>query len=406
MGHGGCRWRDPGVAAVRGAGPVQDGFGVYRHGTLAKPETHRLLYHRDGKTATVSCFLTGSGILSIRTNGKPDAAITVAPGGAPQPDEYTMILLAVIPMTLHPEARTAASIGLGSGVTSHTLLCNPGIRRLDTVEIEAGIVEAANRFRPRVERVYADPRSGIHVEDAKTFFSAHDRKYDLIVSEPSNPWVSGVAGLFSGEFYRLVRGRLNEDGLFVQWLQLYEIDLDLVVSVLKAVSANFPDYAVYATNRGDVMIVARRNGPLPAPDYAVRNVPEIAAALRRIQVSGTRTSRSGRSAPGDSMRDSWSRSPSAPTPITIPFSTRMPPGPRFLGASAQALMDFPHVPLPVMEMLDGSGPGRGSTEVTPSVHLRKSQENVCGHGDCGTISARGKRRTWMRRRSFGRKRSC
>ena len=360
--------------------PYKMGSGVYRQGTLSNPDTHRLLYHKDGKTATVSCFLNSSGTLSIRTNGKPDAAISVRAGMASQPDEYTMILLAVIPMTLHPQARTAASIGLGSGLTSHTLLGNPGIRRLDTVEIEAGMVEAANLFRPRVERVYTDPRSGIHIDDAKTFFSTYDRKYDLIVSEPSNPWVSGVAGLFSGEFYRLIRGRLNEDGLFVQWLQLYEIDLDLVVSVLKAVSANFSDYAIYAANRGDVMIVARKNGMLPAPEYTVRKNPEIAAALRRIQVFwdqdiavrkiGTKRFL------GKFLESFPIRANSDYHPVLDQNAARA----RFLGASAQMLMDLPHLPLPAMEILDGSGSGRGVTEVTPSVHFQKSQESVTAMG--------------------------
>src|SRR6185369_10337123 len=189
-------------------------------------------------------------------------------------------------MSLNPRAVTAAAIGLGSGLTSQTLLSNPRLQQVDTVEIEKGMIEGANNFRPRVESVFSDSRSKIRIDDAKTFFSTHNKKYDLIVSEPSNPWVSGVAGLFSGEFYRLIRRHMNDDALFVQWIQLYEINVDLVVSVLKAISANFSDYAVYASNNVDIMVIARKSGQLTAPDAGVLRIPAIADALKKIHVEG------------------------------------------------------------------------------------------------------------------------
>jgi spermidine synthase len=107
-------------------------------------------------------------------------------------------------MAFHERARTAANIGLGSGLTTHVLLTNPNLQAVDTVEIEPAVVEGAKAFGKRVERVYKDPRSHIHIEDAKTFFYNRKEKYDLIVSEPSNPWVSGVSGRFSNDssFYK------------------------------------------------------------------------------------------------------------------------------------------------------------------------------------------------------------
>ena len=210
----------------------------------------------------------------------------MAPGSEASPDESTMVLLAAIPMSLHPRAETAAAIGLGSGLTTHTLLANPRLRQVDTVEIEKGMIEGANKFRPRVESAFSDPRSRISNDDAKTFFSTYNKKYDLIVSEPSNPWVSGVAGLFSAEFYRVIGRHMNDDALFVQWLQLYEINADLVVSVLKAISANFSDFAVYASNNSDIMVIARKKGQLPAPDADVLKIPAIAGALKAIHVEG------------------------------------------------------------------------------------------------------------------------
>jgi spermidine synthase len=125
--------------------------------------------------------------MSIRTNGKSDASIMMTKYLESTVDESTMILIAVIPMALNPQAQDAATIGMGSGLTTHTLLCNPHMREVDTVEIEQGMVEAANNFRPSVELAYTDPRSKIYIDDAKTFFSTYNKKYDLILSEPSNP---------------------------------------------------------------------------------------------------------------------------------------------------------------------------------------------------------------------------
>ena len=113
---------------------------------------------------------------------------------------------------------------------------------------------SARAFRPRNERVYADPRSRIVIEDAKGFFAAHRAKYDIIVSEPSNPWVSGVAGLFSAEFYAMIKRHLNEGGVMAQWLHLYELAPELVVSVIKAMGSQFGGYAVYAVGPSDIVV--------------------------------------------------------------------------------------------------------------------------------------------------------
>ena len=90
------------------------------------------------------------------------------------------------------------------------------------------MVEAARKgFGPRIGNVFEDPRSHIVYEDAKTFFASAREPYDLIVSEPSNPWVSGVATLFSDEFYGRIMHYLPPDGYFVQWMQVYETNIEV-----------------------------------------------------------------------------------------------------------------------------------------------------------------------------------
>ncbi len=240
------------VSALTPTSALRMASGVYRTGELL-PDTTEVLYAADGRTASVA--LTREGPLwSLRTNGKPDAALRM--DDTPAFDEPTMVLLGALPMLLHPDARQVANVGLGSGLTTHTVLADPRVERVDTVEIEPAMIEAARLFGDRVSRTFADPRSVLHVADARTIFAARGGRYDVLVSEPSNPWVSGVAGLFSKEHYARSREWVAPGGLFVQWLQAYEIDERLLASVLAALSLSYPAWEVWAANGGDLIVVA------------------------------------------------------------------------------------------------------------------------------------------------------
>jgi hypothetical protein len=103
------------------------------------------------------------------------------------------------------------------------------------------------------------------------------------MSEPSNPWVSGVAGLFTDEFYARVKQYLNEGGVFGQWLHLYEIDDDLVAYVLSAIHRNFPSYEIFFTSSVDVLIVATPDASLRQPDWSIVSYPEISEDLTRFR---------------------------------------------------------------------------------------------------------------------------
>jgi hypothetical protein len=197
-----------------------------------------------------------------------------------------MGLAGVVPLMLHDAPRRVANIGLGSGVTSNMILTDPRVTHLDTIEIEPKVVELAKAFDPLNRRVYTDPRSAIRIEDAKSFFAANGQKYDLIVSEPSNPWVSGVAGLFSVEFYRHVARYLNADGLFAQWLQLYETDPERIASVLKAMGAAFDDYLVAVLDSGDMLLVGKPHGKVVMPPLGFAKLsPDTRSALRHVDIA-------------------------------------------------------------------------------------------------------------------------
>lgn len=258
--------------------PVRMSSGVFLHGKI---KTDReLLYHADGCTATID-VVQHDDYKMIITNGKVDAAIS---DGYLSKDEPTMTLLAALPLAMHPYAQRVAVIGMGSGMTTHTALGSSNIERLDTIEIEPAMVAGAHLFGERVERAFTDPRSYIHIEDARAFFTQRNSRYDIIISEPSNPWVSGVAGLFSKEFYQHASRHLQDDGLFVQWLHIYSIDVDLVSSVMKALSQNFGDYAIYALNSTDLAIIATKSDSLPPPQSIIFEMPLLNQDLAYIGI--------------------------------------------------------------------------------------------------------------------------
>src|SRR5207302_367287 len=144
----------------------------------------------------------------------------------------------------------------GSGMTTHHLLASPDIRHLVTIEIEPLMIEGARLFYPANRREFDDPRASFVIDDARSYFAASGSRFDLIVSEPSNPWVSGVSGLFTSQFYGRVRSQLAPNGIFVQWMHLYELDDDLVLSVIAALASQFPSYAIFQTSDKDISIVA------------------------------------------------------------------------------------------------------------------------------------------------------
>ncbi len=247
--------------------PMTVASGVYRHGKSVLNAGDQVPYYRDGKTASVAVLLSPSGTVSISTNGKTDAAVQMRDDRPPTADEPTMVLLAGLPLSLHDAPKNVGVIGFGSGMTTHTILGDSRVERVDTIEIEPAMVEGAKAFGPRVERAYQDKRSHIVIDDAKAYFSGQSRKYDVLVSEPSNPWISGVGSLFSQEFYKFVPRYLNDDGIFVQWIQLYEIDDALLASVLNSLTPAFEDYAAWFGAQNDLIIIAKPKGRIKDVDW-------------------------------------------------------------------------------------------------------------------------------------------
>ena len=266
--------------------------GVYRYGRVPPVGSRNVVFYRDGRTATVSVRKGSDGGYSLATNGKPDASITplwftkvtdTTTIVRLDYDESTQVLLPLMTLAHMPGATQGAVIGNGSGMSSHLLLGSPTLQRLVTIDIEPEMINGSHTFYPVNRRVFDDPRSQFVHDDARSYFAGSNRKFDLILSEPSNPWVSGVSGLFTDEFYRRVRSYLTPDGVFGQWLHLYEIDDALVLSVIRAVHRNFPSYEIFRTADVDILIVASNRPTLPVPDWSVFSLPLITSDLAHFR---------------------------------------------------------------------------------------------------------------------------
>ena len=265
--------------------------GVFRRGSPPVADS-LVVFYRDGRTATVSAVQAPDLTMTwLATNGKPDASVTIE-WFVPCPDVRhrvplsrdgaTQTVVSLVSLAHAPGARNVAVIGHGSGISTHHMLADTAIERLETIEIEPRMIEGARIFYPLNRRAWDDPRSVRVIDDARSWFAAGGRRYDLIMSEPSNPWVSGVSGLFTLEFYQGIRRHLTDRGVFVQWLHLYEMDDELVAGVLAALHRVFPSYEIFFTTGTDILIVAGTAERLPDPDWSVLSLPGIQQDLCRF----------------------------------------------------------------------------------------------------------------------------
>ncbi len=227
-----------------------------------------LLYYHDGIATTVSVE-KWSRTVALKNNGKVDAS-----NGD---DMSTQIMVGLMPLVFwqaaHPDAPRqprAAVVGFGSGVTIGAVTQFP-MAHADVVELEPAVVEAGARyFGPWNHHPEQDPRVRVIIGDGRNFLTQASDKYDVIVSEPSNPWITGVSNLFTVDYWRLARGRLADDGVFCQWAQLYEMSSKNIKVILKSFAEVFPYTYVFSAEdlSSDVILVAT-NHPLPLDVHAL-----------------------------------------------------------------------------------------------------------------------------------------
>jgi spermidine synthase len=217
--------------------------------------SHQLLMFTEGRTATVS-VRRDWGITSVAINGRTNAS-----DGDDMP---TQILLGQLGILVAPRLEHALVVGFATGVTPGAVLQSP-IQSVDCVEIEPAAVTSSAFFNHVNNRPLSDPRLHLITDDARNYLRVNPGRYDLIVSEPSHPWVPGVANLFTREFFALGRERLKADGVFVQWLQIYQLSTESLRSVLATFHEVFPHVAVFRVQgaaKGKDLILLGSRAPI------------------------------------------------------------------------------------------------------------------------------------------------
>jgi spermidine synthase len=222
-------------------------FALHRHGVGSSVPLRpgSVLFHKEGAGGTVDVRKT-VGTLALSIDGKVDAST----GG----DMLTQKLLAHLPLLLHPNPSRVAIIGLGSGVTLGAALAHP-VERADVIEISPEVVQASSLFAAENHDALSSPRARLIVGDGRTHVLLTRDRYDVVISEPSNPWMAGVAALFTREFFAGVRRILSAEGIFCQWAHTYDIsdaDLRSIAATFRSV---FPDGTIWLVGAGDLLLI-------------------------------------------------------------------------------------------------------------------------------------------------------
>jgi spermidine synthase len=244
-------------------------------------DVERLLFYKEGRLAAVAVVEVGQRRALI-INGKTDA--TTGSGE----DMAQQVLMGQLPLLFAPEAKDVCVVGYGSGVTTYAVMTHP-VRDVLTIELEGAVIEAAPFFRADAHDPLSDPRSRLLVEDAGTYLRSTPRKYDLILSEPSNLWIAGMADLFTTDFYRAARARLAPGGLFSQWVQCYQASPVTLGTVFRTLVTRFPHGQLfYVDGSADLIVLASPDRAVPVDlDLLARGFqnPKVAQNLARVGIN-------------------------------------------------------------------------------------------------------------------------
>jgi spermidine synthase len=234
----------------------------------------KLIFLEEGVNSTV-VVARREGYTSLRTDGKTEAST----GGA---DRHTQLLSAYLPLALHPHPRRVLVVGFGSGATVHAVAQFSGVERVDCVEIEPAVLEAAPYLEELNRGVYTHAKVRVILDDARNYLMATGERYDVIISEPSYLWSAGVANLFTQEFYRQARQHLEPQGLFMQWVQAYQLAPRDLRTVLRTLSTSFDQLSLWRGSYADFLLLsspAPRSFQLRTFEQEVQRNPPLRADL-------------------------------------------------------------------------------------------------------------------------------
>ncbi len=235
-------WRHRGIGVGRANLPVATRVELRKWMNAGR---RHILWEADGRESAIAINVQGGA--SFIVNGKSDGnAIADAP---------TQIMLGALGVLLHPAPEDGLVIGLGTGESAGWMAHMPMIQSVEVVELEPAVATMAEVAAPLNHNVLTHPKIRVIYNDARELLQTTVRRYDLIASEPSNPYRSGVSSLYTHEFYTAASRRLRPGGLFLQWLQAYEVDAATIGTVIATLGRTFPHIEIWQTQRSDLVLV-------------------------------------------------------------------------------------------------------------------------------------------------------
>ncbi len=237
-------WRHSGIGA--GRAPLPTTLNATRDWMHAVRRT--LILDTDGQESSIA--LISGDDLGLYVNGKSD--------GSARSDSGTQVMSGMLPAMIHPNPKKMMIIGLGTGTTSGWVAAIPTVEKVDVVELEQVVVDVGHYFGPVNHDAMKNPKHRTSVADAREMLLTSREKYDLIFSEPSNPYRAGIASLYTKEFYRSAADRLEPGGIFIQWMQMYAVDETTIQTIFATLSTTFPHIEAWTTTHGDVVLTASK----------------------------------------------------------------------------------------------------------------------------------------------------
>ncbi len=277
--EGGEGWR-----YILSSGIFREKFENYSSNWMEeRRKTTDLLFYEDAADATVSIergpSLFATNEITLRINGKADASSVG--------DMSTQVLLAQLPLMAKPDSKEVFCFGMGSGVTAGSTLGYP-IEHLTIADNCEPVLRAVKFFEPWNHGVMTNDRVRIFREDARTVLKLSTNKFDVIISEPSNPWMVGIGSVFSRDFYQLISQRMKPGGVMAQWFHIYEINDEVLNVVLRTFGSVFPNMEIWDMDGGDIVLLGS-DRPWRSGLEECKRAYELAGPRRDLEAIGLLT---------------------------------------------------------------------------------------------------------------------
>lgn len=255
-------------------GPEKPTYMPFNQWAKTVKDSFEIEFWKDGMCANVAVVKFTDNQKSLFTNGHIDASDGVT-------DMATQVSLPTFPLLLKPRSKQVADVGWGSGCTMGYALLFPTVEKMICAEIEPAVIETSKYFHQVNMKPESDQRLQIELNDGRNFLLATDEKFDVITSEPSNPWQAGVCNLYTQEYFKICHDRLKDGGVFAMWWQCNEVSSKNLTHVFRALKNVFKHMVIFETWPGDfVACCSDEPIKIDLPEVnAVLEEPRLKAAL-------------------------------------------------------------------------------------------------------------------------------